>query len=72
MSTRTDSQGAPSSVVATSAVKNALGETLRGSNASAGVKLVAGMTGGLAEACLLQPLGASPRQTPHTAHGAPR
>lgn len=43
-------------VVATSAVKNALGERLRGSNATAAVKLVAGMAGGLAEACLLQPL----------------
>lgn len=43
-------------VLATSAVKNALGERMRGSNASAGVKLVAGMAGGLAEACLLQPL----------------
>ena len=30
-------------VVANSAVKNALGERLRGSNATAGVKLVAGM-----------------------------
>ena len=30
-------------VVATSAVKNALGERLRGSNATATVKLVAGM-----------------------------
>jgi hypothetical protein len=65
-------------VVANSAVKNALGERLRGSNATASVKLVAGMVsgerkggrkhiqtniysnfykaGGLAEACLLQPL----------------
>jgi len=43
-------------VLANSAVKNALGERLRGSNATAGVKLVAGMAGGLAEACLLQPL----------------
>lgn len=43
-------------VVANSAVKNALGERLRGSNATATVKLVAGMAGGLAEACMLQPL----------------
>jgi len=43
-------------VLANSAVKNALGERLRGSNATASIKLVAGMAGGLAEACLLQPL----------------
>jgi len=43
-------------LVANSPVKNALGERLRGSNATATVKLVAGMAGGLAEALLLQPL----------------
>jgi solute carrier family 25 citrate transporter 1 len=43
-------------VIAQSPLKNALAERLRGSNATATVKLVAGMAGGLAEACLLQPL----------------
>ena len=43
-------------LVAFSPLKNALGEKLRGSNATAGVKLVAGMAGGLAEAVTLQPL----------------
>jgi solute carrier family 25 citrate transporter 1 len=43
-------------VLAHSAVKNALGERMRSSHATATVKLVAGMAGGLAEAVLLQPL----------------
>jgi len=44
------------SVVANSPVKNALGERMRDTHASAAVKLVAGMAGGLAEAVTLQPL----------------
>ena len=43
-------------VLANSAVKNALGERMRSSHASAAVKLFAGMAGGLAEAVTLQPL----------------
>uniref|UniRef100_A0A7S3PR75 Uncharacterized protein n=1 Tax=Aplanochytrium stocchinoi TaxID=215587 RepID=A0A7S3PR75_9STRA len=43
-------------VIAPSAVKNAIGEKLRGSTVSPWVKLVAGMCGGVTEAVCLQPL----------------
>jgi solute carrier family 25 citrate transporter 1 len=43
-------------IVAYSAVKNVLGEQMRGSKSSPLIKLVAGMAGGVAEATLLQPL----------------
>lgn len=45
-----------SRVVAASPIKDALNQRLRGSNLSPYIKLVAGMAGGVAEACLLQPL----------------
>lgn len=43
-------------IAAHSALKNALGEQMKGKNSSPMIKLVAGMAGGLAEATLLQPL----------------
>lgn len=44
------------SVVAASPIKDALSSKLRSANLSPYIKLVAGMCGGVAEACLLQPL----------------
>jgi len=43
-------------VVAHSAVKNAIGDELKRKGQSGYIKLVAGMAGGVSEACLLQPL----------------
>mmetsp|Transcript_17344 Transcript_17344/g.21012 ORF Transcript_17344/g.21012 Transcript_17344/m.21012 type:complete len:333 (-) Transcript_17344:264-1262(-) len=51
-----DQQTNQSEVVATSPVKNAIGQKLRGSKVSPWVKLVAGMCGGVTEAVCLQPL----------------